>query len=53
MAEEIRKGKEEDHIITHASDSTTKKRVGQFIGQVIVFVIRITSLYLILFRVYT
>ena len=27
-------GKEEGNIITHISDSTTKRGVGQFIGQV-------------------
>ena len=34
VVEEIRKGKEEGHMLTHASDSTTKRGVGQFIGQV-------------------
>ena len=34
VVEKMREEKEKGHMITHASDSTTKKRVGQFIGQV-------------------
>lgn len=34
VVEEMRKGKEEGHMVTHDSDSTTKRMVGQFIGQV-------------------
>ena len=34
VVEEMTRGGEQGHMVTHASDSTTKKRVGQFIGQV-------------------
>ena len=37
VVEEIKKGKEQGHMVTHASDSTTKRGVGQFIGQVRLF----------------
>ena len=33
VVDEIRKGKEEGHMITLASDSTTRRDVGKFIGQ--------------------
>ena len=35
IAEKMKESKEQGHMVTHASDSTTKKRVGQFIGQVV------------------
>ena len=34
VVEDMKKGQEAGHMITHASDSTTKRGVGQFIGQV-------------------
>ena len=34
VVEEMKKGQEAGRMITHASDSTTKRGVGQFIGQV-------------------
>ena len=34
VVEEMRRGPEQGHMVTHASDSTTKRGVGQFIGQV-------------------
>ena len=34
VVDEMHRGKEEGNIITHISDSTTKRGVGQFIGQV-------------------
>ena len=34
VVEEMQRGKEEGNMITHGSDSTTKRGVGQFIGQV-------------------
>ena len=33
VAAELQMGKEEGHMVTHASDSTTRKGVGKFIGQ--------------------
>ena len=35
MVDEMRKGKEQGRLVTHANNSTTKPRVGQFIGQVV------------------
>ena len=29
---EMKRGKEEEHMLTHASDSTTRRMVGKFIG---------------------
>ena len=34
VVQEIRKGADEGHMVTHASDSTTKRGVGQFNVQV-------------------
>ena len=33
MAAEVQRGREEGHMVTHVSDSTTRRGVGKFIGQ--------------------